>query len=105
MSETEIYNPQGNQILKKAYIAQYFYFLISNIKIHCPILENNRGNILIIHMIEGENKGGKKRLLIAKLNSVTSSCQQEEEEVLSCQAPKKIPSETFSHAPKIVKVA
>ena len=56
-------------------------------------------------MIEGENKGGKKRLLIAKLNSVTSSCQQEEEEVFSCQAPKKIPSETFSHAPKIAKVA
>ena len=23
LSETEIYNPQGNQILKKAYIAQY----------------------------------------------------------------------------------
>ena len=23
LSETEIYNPQGNQILKKPYIAQY----------------------------------------------------------------------------------
>ena len=41
-SEIEIYNLQGKKILKKT--------------IYCPILENNRENILIIHMIEGENK-------------------------------------------------
>ena len=59
-SEIEIYNLQGKKILKKT--------------IYCPILENNRENILIIHMIEGENKenkGEKKRFLIAKLNSIT----------------------------------
>ena len=34
------------------------------------------------------------------------SCQQEEErEALSCQAPKKISSENFSHARRIAKVA
>ena len=44
-SEIEIYNPQGKKILKKT--------------IYCPILENNREKILIIHMIEGENKENK----------------------------------------------
>ena len=45
LSETEIYNLQGNQILKKS--------------IHCLILKNNRENILKIHKIEGENKENK----------------------------------------------
>ena len=44
-SEIEIYNPQGKKNPKKT--------------IYCPILENNRENILIIHMIEGENKENK----------------------------------------------
>ena len=91
LSETEINNPQGNQILKKAYIA---------------ILENNRENILIIHMIEGENKENKAKEKIAyrqtKLHHL--SCQQEQQ-ALSCQAPKKNSSEIVSHAPTIAKVA
>ena len=56
-------------------------------------------------MTEGENKENKGKRKIAyhqtKLHHL--SCQQQE--ALSCQAPKNIPSEIFSKAPTIAKVA
>ena len=56
-------------------------------------------------MIEGENKekkGGKIAYRPTKLHHL--SCQQEQQ-ALSCQAPKKNSSEIVSHAPTIAKVA
>ena len=92
LSETEIYNPQGNQILKKS--------------IYCPILENNRENILIIHMIEGENKGNKGKEKIAyRQTKLHHLSYQQEQQALNCQAPKNNFSEIVSHAPTIAKVA
>ena len=57
-------------------------------------------------MIEGENKGnkGKEKIAYRQTKLHHLSCQQEQQ-ALSCQAPKNIPSEIFSHAPTIAKVA
>ena len=75
---TKIYNPQGNQILKKS--------------ICCLILENNRENKLIpslwlkerIKKTRGKEKIAYRQTILHHLN-----CQQDQHS-LSCQAQKKI---------------
>ena len=90
---TKIYNPQGNQILKKS--------------ICCLILENNRENKLIIHMIEGENKENKgERKDCLSPNYTPSLKLPTRSTLLKLPSTKKRKStEIFSHAPTIAKVA
>ena len=61
-------------------------------------------------MTEGENKENKGKRKIAyhqtKLHHLSRHLsRQQQQQALSCQAPKNIPSEIFSHAPTTAKVA
>ena len=57
-------------------------------------------------MTEGENKENKgKRKIAYHQTKLHHLSRQQQQQALSCQAPKNIPSEIFSHAPTTAKLA